>query len=103
MPKRRRMMSTTSCEVGPAGLSMRRAPSSAENSCMKSENLFRAVECLLDGGDHLALYGKRLARNTRASRGAVSTTAEESGYFVYIDLLVFGSKADAGQFGFHFF
>src|ERR1039457_3478400 len=28
------MASTTSCEVGPAGLSMRIAPSNAENSCM---------------------------------------------------------------------
>src|SRR5436190_22994988 len=34
MPKRRRMASTTSCDVGPAGLSMRMAPSRAENSCI---------------------------------------------------------------------
>src|SRR5215472_9693335 len=34
MPNLRRIASTTSCDVGPAGLSMRIAPSSAENSCI---------------------------------------------------------------------
>src|ERR1700733_1812719 len=39
MPNLRRMASTTSCDVGPAGLSMRIAPSSAENSCILNQFL----------------------------------------------------------------
>src|SRR5439155_20117776 len=38
IPKCRRIASTTSWDVGPAGLSMRSAPSSAENSCMSRKS-----------------------------------------------------------------
>src|SRR5205823_8638960 len=38
----RRMASTTSCEVGPTGLSINKAPSKASNSCIEIQNQFAA-------------------------------------------------------------
>src|SRR5580700_1452929 len=71
--KARRRASTTSCEVGPAGLSMRTAPSN----------------------------GERLARDARAGGGGVATSSELAGNLIDIDAGSFGAEADASQLGFH--
>src|SRR6185295_12856414 len=94
------MASTTSCEVGPAGLSTSNAPSRASKTCMISVVQF---EGLLDGGDHLALHGERLARDSGPRRGLVSSAVEPAGNFAHVHEIAFGTKADARQFGSHFF
>src|SRR6266540_6575711 len=88
--KRRLMASSTSCEVGPAGLSIRSAPSNGSNSCM---GLLRRVEGLFYCGDHPTLNGQRFAAEARAGRGRVSAAAEQTGDFIDIHPLAFRAQA----------
>src|ERR1043165_526750 len=98
--KWRRMLSTTSCEVGPAGLSTRSAPSNASNSCI---GLMRRIKRPLNGVEHLPLPGVRLARNASAGSCLMAASAKLFGDFVHIHLLAFGSQANPRQLGFNFF
>src|ERR1051326_6344639 len=93
------MASTTSCEVGPAGLSMRIAPSNGSNGGMASA---RRVEGLFYRGDDTALGGQRSAADARAGGGVVAAAAKPGGDLVDIDPLAFGPEADPGEFRFQF-
>ena len=57
------------------------------------------IQSALDGGNHLALHRKRLARNARARRRRMAATAKLRGDFVHVHLVIFGTEADTGQFG----
>src|SRR4051794_30549276 len=87
IPNLRRMASTTSWDVGPAGLSIRIAPSSAVNSCMRK--LSRRVQRALDGGDDVALDRKRFARDAGAGGRRMAAAAELRGNLVHVDVRVF--------------
>src|SRR5438093_6552427 len=89
------MESTTSWEVGPAGLSMRIAPSSGPNSCMASTG---RVEGLFDRRDHAALNGQGSARDAGAGRGAVAAAAKLAGDVAHVHAVAFRAEADARQF-----
>src|SRR5438105_1967538 len=98
--KRRRMASTTSCDVGPTGLSIRSAPSSGSNSCMA---LLRGVESSFDCGDDPPLNRQRSAPEARPGRGRVSAAAELTGDFIHIDALALRAQTDASEFRFELF
>src|SRR5207245_5988047 len=94
MPNRRRIASTTSWEVGPAGLSMMMAPSSRENSCisqLRCDGLLMRVQSTFDGRHDLALDDQRRARNTCSCRCRVATSAKLRRDFVHVHILVFRS------------
>src|SRR5436190_10460064 len=88
----RRMASTTSWEVGPLGLSMSRAPSSAVNSCMAGSA--RGVDRRFDGGHNAALGGERAADNTCAGRGGMTAAPELATNVADVHFGAFGAKAD---------
>src|SRR5881392_1455300 len=90
IPNSRRIASTTSCDVGPEGLSIKIAPSSAENSCMRK--LLGSVQCRLDGRDHLTLHRKGFAGNPRACCCFVAAASEQGRDFVHVDFFVLGTK-----------
>src|SRR5213080_2513506 len=80
----RRMASTTSCEVGPTGLSISSAPSSGSNSRMESTG---GVEGLFDRSDHAPPNGQRFARDTRPGRGLVPAASEQAGDVAHVDAI----------------
>src|ERR1051325_1679373 len=90
------MASTTSWEVGPAGLSMRRAPSSVLNSVMGAMG---GVEGAFAAGNDLALHQEGMARQAGAGRGVMAAAAEWGGDFIDVDLVSLGAEADAGEVG----
>src|SRR5579884_2802486 len=98
-----RIASTTSCEVGPAGLSIRSAPSNGSNSCManrgKFGRLFRRVQRFFYGGDDPPLDGQRWSGNPRACSSTMAASAKERRNLVHVHLLAFGTQANARQFG----
>src|SRR5205809_187005 len=98
--KRRRMAPTTSCEVGPTGLSISSAPSSGSNSCMASTG---GVERPLDRGNHTPLNAQGFARDARSGRGRVPAATEPAGDIVDVDALAFGAQADTRQLRLQFF
>src|SRR5438093_8914450 len=118
MPSRARYGITRSCNIRsplaqvlnenrPASLPRARPPTwqaatkplqqSCEDSAIRlvarevrsAAGLLRRVQRLLDRGDHLALHGKRPARNARAGRGGMAAAAELRGDFVDVHLLAF--------------
>src|SRR5262245_29153250 len=95
----RRRDSTTSCEVGPAGLSTSNAPSSGENSSIPSAC---PSERALDLPDHATLRREGAARNSCACGGRVASSTKSLRDFVYTHLLALGTEAYAGQFRFQF-
>src|SRR5580692_3712067 len=90
------MASTTSCEVGPAGLSIRIAPSSAENSCIKIKST-RRRQGFLDRRNDFALHGQGIALDARARRRRMTAAAELRRDFTDVHIGAFGAKTDAGQ------
>ena len=64
--------------------------------------LFHRFERAFDRGNHLALDGKRLARNPRARRRRMAAAAKLRGDFIHVHLAAFRAQADADQFGFDF-
>ncbi len=66
------------------------------------QGLFRVLQRPFHRSNHLALHGKRFARNARARCCRMAAAAELRGDFVHIDLVAFGAKADACEFGFDF-
>src|SRR5512135_3118456 len=94
------MTSTTSCEVGPAGLSIRMAPSSGENSCMAASG--GGIQRPLDGGDHPPLRRQWRARYSCAGRHRVAAPVELRGDLIHVHLVALRAQTHAGQVRFHF-
>src|ERR1051325_895333 len=114
MPKRRRMRSTTSCEVRPAGLSTRMPPSSEENSiraigwksvfevsllASPAGKSLRAAQRLLHFGEHAALDAHWPAGHARTGGRGMAAAAENFRHGVDVHLLALGTEADAGERG----
>src|ERR1044071_4163631 len=98
MPNRRRIASTTSWDVGPAGLSMTMGPARGVNFCL----FLPGIQTAVDSGDDLLLDGQRRSWNTRAGGRGMASTAKFSGDFIYVHFLALGTQADASQFGLQF-
>src|SRR5581483_298170 len=108
MPNWRRMTSTISWEVGPAGLSTSNAPSKASNCCivkganedsfpLETNQLRSGVERFFYGCDDLALDGERIADDARARGSRMPAAAELAGDQIDVHLFALGPEADAGE------
>src|ERR1051326_4727197 len=88
--KFRRMFSTTSWEVGPAGLSMSSAPSSVSKVCMSGKGAFDFVDDLA-----LDTMGGALYASARGS--GMAAAAKFLGDVVDVHFLALGAQADPRQ------
>src|SRR4051812_12107132 len=97
MPKCRRIRSTTSCEVGPIGLSTNNAPSNGSNDSMFPGIGLALVQRFLEGINNLPLDGERTTCDARTGCGGMAAAAEAFRHFIDVDLIILRTQADPCQ------